>query len=109
MAANRPTGTATNRATNEMYRVPQSSGNRPNSPSPALVLPAAEKRGSHWVPKKKRSGSTSPKKWMLSNSIEQMMPTVVRMATVDERISPARTTLSTALRARSLGCTRQLA
>ena len=87
MAANRPTGTATSSATNEMYSVPQSSGSRPNSPSPAPALPAAEKRGSHRVPKKKRSGSTIPKKWMLSNSIEQMMPTVVRMATVDERIS----------------------
>ena len=42
---------------------------------------------------------------MLSNSIERMMPSVVRMATMEALSRPASATASTALRERSLGPT----
>ena len=58
-------------------------------------LPAAEKRGSQTVPKKKRHGATKSKKWIVSNSIEKMMPTVVRMAMEEASSSDHSITRST--------------
>ena len=67
--------------------MPASSGIRPNWPSVAPA-PAAAKRGSQTVPKKKSGGGTRSKKWMVSNSIDSTMPTVVRMAMVEAREQP---------------------
>ena len=55
---------------------------------------------------RRRSSATGTdwKKWIVSNSTDKTMPTVVRMATVDAAIrTPSSMTLSTGLRARKRG------
>jgi hypothetical protein len=52
---------------------------------------------------------TTLKNLIVSNNIEQTMPTVVRMATVEARIKPIRMTVSTLLRARKFGLMRKKA
>ena len=101
MAVIRPSGTATVSAMILIISVPQSSGNRPKSPT--LPVPVVEKRGFQVVPKKISTGLTMPKKRMVSDSIDRTMPTVVRMAITEQITISARTASSTWLRARRVG------
>ena len=83
MALNKPTGTETHKAINEIKKVPAKRGiapywDKPCWPDPALSAPS--NCGFHTVPNKNSSIGISVKKRTDSNTTEKIIATVVKMA-----------------------------
>ena len=92
-----------------MKIVPQKTGTAPKAPVAAIWSERIAICGLHSIPKRNSVTGTREKKAKLSMTRERMMPSVVRMARMEQIISSQRRMPSTRLRALNSGDRRERA